>query len=185
MRLFVALEVPGDVRGRVDAAVAPVRDRFPGLRWTRPEAWHLTLAFLGEVGPAVAERLPDALAPGAALAPPALSLSLAGPGAFGTRVLWLGVADEPAGAVAALGARLQDAAAGEGIEVDRKPVRPHLTLARARGRDAVSPMVVDACPHVEARWSADRAVLYRSELGGGPARHEPLATLVLGTGSGG
>lgn len=181
MRLFVALEVPGEVRRQVDAAVEPLRRRFPRLRWTRPDAWHLTLAFLGEVDAVVADGLPDVLLPAVAETGGPMRLSLAGPDRFGRRVLWLGVDDEPPGAVALLGARVQQVAEAQGIEVDRRPVRAHLTLARARGRDPVGPAVVDACAPVAASWTVDRAVLFRSELGGGPARYEAPASLPLGT----
>ena len=40
---------PGEVAGELERAVAPLRAAWPGLRWTRREAWHITLAFLGEV----------------------------------------------------------------------------------------------------------------------------------------
>ena len=49
MRLFVAVAVPVGAADELDDAVAPLRQSCPGLRWTVRDAWHLTLAFLGEV----------------------------------------------------------------------------------------------------------------------------------------
>ncbi|MBL8966708.1 MAG: hypothetical protein JNG85_06840 [Spirochaetaceae bacterium] len=52
MRCFVALTLPAAAREALDRAAAPLRGRWPGLAWVRPEDYHLTLAFLGEQGPA-------------------------------------------------------------------------------------------------------------------------------------
>ena len=49
MRLFVAIDIPDEARRVLSDAVAPLRDRHDGLRWTRPATWHLTLAFLGDL----------------------------------------------------------------------------------------------------------------------------------------
>jgi len=181
VRLFLALEVPGAVRDAVDAAVGPLRQRYPGLRWTRPDAWHLTVAFLGEVGERVAVSLHGALEPVAGSVGGPIALRVTEPGRFGARVLWLGLSDRPEGTVAGLGERLQAAAADAGIAVDRKQVRPHLTLARGRDPDArVTQTVVAACPVVDASWEVGEVLLVRSHLGGGPARYETLAALPLG-----
>ena len=49
MRLFVALELPPDVIALVTEATAGSSERHPGVAWTAPDSWHVTLAFLGEV----------------------------------------------------------------------------------------------------------------------------------------
>lgn len=49
MRLFVALDIPADVRGAMGATIARLRDVARGARWVRPEGVHLTLKFIGEV----------------------------------------------------------------------------------------------------------------------------------------
>lgn len=182
MRLFAALEVPPSVRERLDAAVAPLRERHPGLAWSSRDGWHLTVAFLGEVLTPPAD-VAAVLAPVAAGAPALIRLALVAAGRFGRRVLWVGVRDEPAGAVAALGAAAQQALAEADLPVDFKEVRPHLTLARARRRGAdVSATLVAAMPTVEGAWAARELLLIRSVSGGHrrPSRYEPLVRLPLG-----
>ena len=49
MRLFVAIELSEQERRRVHRAAAPLRAAELPVRWVRPDAYHLTLRFLGEV----------------------------------------------------------------------------------------------------------------------------------------
>lgn len=49
MRLFIALNLPAELRRRVAADVlAPLRRQLPSVRWVREETLHVTLLFLGE-----------------------------------------------------------------------------------------------------------------------------------------
>ncbi len=130
LRLFFALPLPEALRselGRWQQGQAG-----PG-GWSRPEGLHLTLAFLGLRPPEGLGRLAGA---GAAVAARhrALRLRTAGLGGFPgedrARVLWLGVAPEPA--LEALAEDLRAVLAEAGEPFDAKAFRPHITLARFR-----------------------------------------------------
>ncbi len=175
LRLFVALPVDEDVRTRLVDAVGHVREETPGWRWTRPEGWHVTLAFLGEVD---GRRLDDvARAVGAATTGRGpVVLRLGRPGHFGRGVLHVAVEDEPTGAVADLGGRVQEALAEADLPVRPRAVRPHLTLARARrrARPQVPPLAVP-----QGAWTVDAVRLYASRLGPGGSVYEELERLPL------
>src|SRR5258708_17776494 len=81
MRLFVAIAPPPAVLDELEARVAPLRPAWPALRWTGREAWHVTLAFLGEVSEDTATALGPRLQP-AAHRHPGLSLSFGAGGAL-------------------------------------------------------------------------------------------------------
>ena len=183
MRLFVALEVPDEVRVPLDAAVAPLRAEHDRLRWTPAEQWHITLAFIGDVDVAVHE-VAAALEAAADSAPGRIGLDLAAAGRFGDRVLWVGVTDEPEGAVADLGVVTQRSLAAAGLPVDDKPVHPHITLARGRRRDRarVRPTLVEAVSSPPMSWSVDEMVLVESvrQGGGRPNRYEARARIGFG-----
>jgi 2'-5' RNA ligase len=210
MRAFVALVPPAGALAELEAAVAPVRAAHPGLRWTPPAQWHLTLAFLGEVDEAVLPELTDRLARAARRHPPA-PLALAGGGRFGDRVLWTRVhaAPEPAAAQVPSSVRESPASAGRaprsdragldglrrlagsvgaaarrsGIPVDDRPYRPHLTLARTRDGADLLPAVAALSTFAGSPWTADALHLVRSRLGAGPggtAAHEVVVTWPLG-----
>ena len=185
MRLFVAVTPPRAVLLEVRAAVdALKRGNTPGvnalLRWTRPETWHITVAFYGEVSEEKAADLVDRLGRVAARTTP-MELSLAGAGRFGPRALWFGVQ----GQCDRLG-RLAEAAGAAArrchIRVEDRPYRPHLTLARVNGvprgtahDDQTGPL--DLAPIVDRLrtfrspgWLAGEIELFTvAESGGDPA----------------
>lgn len=185
-RLFVALDVPPAVRRPLDAAVEPLRGQHRDLAWTPAVNWHLTLAFLGHVD-VPPDQVLAVLSPVAAGCGP-IGLALAPAGRFGQRVLWMGVDDRPQGTVTRLGGAAQEALTEAAIPVDDRPVHPHLTLARARGRgrsgSRVRQQLVDAVPQVAASWSADELLLMRSVPTGRrqPNRYDPVGRLPLGAG---
>ena len=67
--MFVAIALPAAAAGELDSAVAPLRLAWPELRWTGRDAWHLTLAFLGEVDEELTGKLGDRLKRAAARYP--------------------------------------------------------------------------------------------------------------------
>ena len=176
MRLFVAVVPPPEVLDELEAAVAPLRPGWPALRWTGMPAWHLTLAFLGEVGDGTAAALGPRLER-AAGRHPSLPVSLAGGGAFpgpaGARVLWTGLRGDRralaalAGSVAA-GARR----AGAPPPDEGRRFKPHVTLARCREPTNVTGLVAELSGYVGAPWMATEIHLIRSSPGGvGAAPH--------------
>jgi 2'-5' RNA ligase len=189
MRLFFAVPVPSEARERVGELMrkvqAGVGDGTARIRWVRVDGLHLTLRFLGPTPDdrrAALEAGADALA--SADAP--FEVVLDGGGAFPSlaqpRSLWVGI-----GSGADRLARLADgltAAAGEcGLVLDTRPFAPHLTIARTDGvrlGPAAAHALHEAATGLDIRFTVDRIVLFRSILGGGPARYEPLHEAILG-----
>ena len=182
MRLFVAIALPAVAAGELDGAVAPLRLAWPELRWTGRDAWHLTLAFLGEVDEGLTGKL-GARLERAAARHARLSLSLGGAGAFPTagraRVLWTGVQGDRRGlarlaqSVAAGAARAGVLAAQEG-----RRYQPHLTLARCRAPADVRTLVATLASFAGTAWTAGEIYLIRSRLQERP-RYETLGAWPL------
>lgn len=178
MRLFVSISPPASALNALDADLGPTRSVAPhGLRWTRPEQWHLTLAFLGEVPDADVPALTSALAGAVGEAP--MSLRLAGGGCFGDRVLWVGLAGD-VHALRTLAESAGGAARDVGVAMEDASYRPHLTLARAgKERADLRPAAAELAQVVGPSWDVDAVHLVRSRLGAGPggtAVHTPIAT---------
>lgn len=176
----MALDVPADVRDDVTGVLDGLRGLAPpGLRWSDPSRWHLTLAFLGEVPERKVAGLEERLGRAAARHR-AGGLQVSGAGRFGRTVLWAGVrADNPApGGLAPLAAAVAAAARREGIPQQDHGYRPHLTLARAGTATDLRPLV-DALSGLSSRpWTVDHVRLVSSVLGARPV-HTVVASFPL------
>ena len=172
----MAVALPGAAAGELDSAVAPLRLAWPELRWTGRDAWHLTLAFLGEVNEKVTGELADGLA-AAAGGHQQLSLALGGAGAFPVadraRVLWTGIQGDLAGAVET-GAK----EAGVPPTSGGRRYEPHLTLARCRAPADVRTLVATLAGFAGTAWTAAEIHLIRSRLQERP-RYETLGSWSL------
>jgi 2'-5' RNA ligase len=125
-RLFLSLPLPAPVR----TSLLPLVEPAPGLAWSRPELWHVTLRFLGDVPE---ERLADLEHRLAEVRVGPFILPLAGAGSFPPhsppRVLWIGTgAGHPR--LFQLRQRIDDALLAAGLTVDLRTFLPHVTLAR-------------------------------------------------------
>jgi RNA 2',3'-cyclic 3'-phosphodiesterase len=181
VRLFVAVTPPQEAVEELRAATAAVRPARPDLRWTRPEQWHLTLVFLGEVDERARADLGVRLGRAAGRHPP-LQLAVQGAGRFGDRVLWMRVTGDVTG-LKRLAASVQAAARRARLPVEERPYRPHLTLARGREGVDLRPVVEALAGFGGSTWIATQLHLVRSDLGageGGTSRHEVIATWSLG-----
>src|SRR5207245_9314222 len=126
-RLSVALNGPSQRRQAGGQATAPLRDRRLPVKWVHPEGIHLSLKFLGDVADARESELATALGRAAA-GTRALSLALGGFGVFPDfqrpRVVWVGVAGEPA--LEVLQHRVEQELVLLGLRIAAEQFRGHL-----------------------------------------------------------
>jgi 2'-5' RNA ligase len=133
MRIFLAINPPADVRRRVWEATAPLRESSPDVSWIPEPKIHLTLKFIGEMADEVIPPLASAMTELACThAAPAVHLGSVGafPGFRRPRVIWMGIEPEPR--LELLHHDVELACDRLGHELDGRPYRPHLTLARVR-----------------------------------------------------
>ncbi len=94
MRLFIAANIPEDIRSSFADLTSSLSARLPGVRWVRKENFHVTLKFLGEVSERRIEKMSPALAELAHETKP-FTISFEGLGAFPDlrrpHVLWVGI----------------------------------------------------------------------------------------------
>jgi len=180
MRAFVAIPLPDDLaealeRLQGDISVGRVVPR---------ENLHVTLAFLGDLEPGVAEELHEALRE---IEAEPVALCLRGVDVFGgddPRMVFAGV--EPDATLKALRDKVYSAARGIGLELSRKRFRPHVTLSRFARR--MPQFELDRLGSFLEAHGAFRVQpvevaqfgLYRSILSQEGARYEELALYDLG-----
>lgn len=171
-RLFLALELPEDVR----AALAVAQFLLPLPRRVDPALFHLTLVFLGDVADPLLEAVDDHLA---ALRCTDVQITLQGLGLFGREkprsVHALGVPDAP---LMALQARVETACRRAGALPEARRFVPHVTLGRfappALAQSMALERAVATTPLGPLSWTACDMVLYESHLGGKSPWYDPL-----------
>jgi 2'-5' RNA ligase len=179
MRLFTAVPLSEEARhGIVQRLNDALDHQLPG-RAVRPENWHLTLRFLGEVDEVQRDRVAAALDEADLGAP--FQVRWGGLGAFPravrATVLWIGL-DRGTEEAALLAEAVESAVQAAGFPAEERPFRSHLTLSRIRPHQDVTP-ILQAVDAVGIDMPVDRVVLYESHLGRGGARYEELESFGL------
>lgn len=130
MRLFIGIAVEGEAAAALEELCRELACAGEELRWSRPPDRHITLQFLGEVAAERTGCLTEVLA---AVRSPAVPVRISGAGFFlRAGVFWAGV--ETSAELLALQQRVTAATRGCGFVAEPRPYRPHITLARSRGR---------------------------------------------------
>jgi 2'-5' RNA ligase len=173
-RVFVAAPLPADVRFALGERISEMS--IPGKVGPQ-QNWHVTLRFLDTVDLVTYERfLSELERVGEQFSFP---ISLQGFGAFPkprkATVFWAGIG-RGAIDISLLNELAEDAAVGAGLLPEERPFHPHVTLARIRPPDDVRDLVDE---DLDLGWRCDHVVVYRSHLGRGPARYEPLDSVSL------
>lgn len=190
LRVFVALEMPPEVKEALSGLQEQLRETGLPLRMTRPEGIHLTLAFIGEIAAKRLAELTTATQKGAA-GFPALDMQTTQVGAFPNirrpRAIWVGVTADEANNAALkrlynnVGQELRAA----GFQFDSK-LDPHLTIARVREQahpdqvQAISAALQSVSVPAPISFHSDKVSVIRSVLQAGGSVYTPLATVELG-----
>lgn len=212
MRCFIALPLQGGAKDFLAAAVSSLKERLPEASWASPEAYHLTLAFLGEQGPAGLDCARRALHAQEGF--PSFALEFSGFGLYPPRGPWHVLVAEfreigPGQRLERLYADLNRSLAEEAERADlaplneewpdaaepgsrpRRPFRAHITLARPRGRAEEERPDLGLFRDIESflkerrpegGWPMRACLLYKSLLKPGGAVYGELDRISLGKG---
>ena len=191
MRMFVAAVPPETALEDLEEFLSVRRDVAP-FRWTVPEQWHVTLAFLADVPDRAYDDLVARLERAARKRHP-MRATITGGGAFPhvgkAKILWAGldldtVSSDGAEELRRLATGCRAAAARAGVAVAGERFKPHVTLARMghhRVEATAWVRLLDA--YRGPGFALDEISLIASHLGEGPRkrpRYEVLETLPLG-----
>lgn len=183
-RAFIAIELSNETKSRLAEIHEQLRACRSRASWLKPENYHLTLCFLGDINAAQQKIIADLMQPACA-AVGAFSLSLRGLGAFPSsrkpQVVWVGTHVEGE-ALQILHAAATEAALAADLQPDMKPFRPHVTLGRIREQRGVGP--IRRLLHEQSAFDAgqtavDRVSLFASQLASEGAVHTKLLEFPL------
>ena len=187
-RLFIAIELPPNVRSALKAHIDHLRTAAPEARasWATEASLHLTLKFLGDTPLTKVEGLSQAARRVANVVGP-IEIIIGNCGAFPSsgqpRVLWIGVED-PSYSLTLLYQTLEDECAQAGFTREQRTFHPHLTIARLRKPQGARRL---AQAHKEIGFDQQSVVvshlaLIRSELRSAGSRHTTVAQYPFSSG---
>jgi 2'-5' RNA ligase len=187
VRVFVALDIPEEVRAALGKLIAKLRPACRAARWARIEGVHLTLKFIGEVQPEKIEPIKASLRQISFPRPIEMKFRNVGffPNPRRPHVFWAGIEAGPE--LGALAEAVETSLEPLGIAKELRAFSPHLTLARLeprRGANAGSGFAVDAlCKAISEAGPlefgagiANEFHLYQSTLKSSGAEYTRLAT---------
>ncbi len=187
-RVFCAVALPRDLRGRLTTHINRVHDAVPDARasWSRADNIHLTLKFLGEISLPQVEKLSEAASRSVEdFAPFKIVLEQTGvfPKHGPPRVLWIGVNDLER-KLGELHARLEDEAARLGFAKEPRAFHPHLTLARLRKPQHAYAL---AAAHKQTQFepvefTVSELLIIRSELSSAGSKYSTISRHPLAAG---
>lgn len=191
LRLFIAIAVPSAMRDEIGRAQGRLKRTTPPgvVRWTRPDQFHVTVKFLGDVPTGQVGKIRETIAP-ICTESTALQLSTHGIGFFPNerkpRVIWVGVSDT-AGQLSELHRQID-----ESLRWLAPAERPgnfsgHITLGRFKpGHQRSAPKVIGSAAHFRdyefGEWQARELEVVRSDLTSTGADHCSIARLALAKG---
>ncbi|MEC5421879.1 RNA 2',3'-cyclic phosphodiesterase [Virgibacillus sp. C22-A2] len=156
---FIAIPLPELLREQLSNWQDELRTKVSYKQWPHKQDLHITLKFLG----AVADNKLDALQKELKRVEHINGFStFAGQlGTFGNyqqpRVLWAGV--EPSSDLLHLYELVESCAANAGFQIERRPYRPHITLAKKWANDSI----VESIEVIKQKFS-EKQVLYVGEI---------------------
>lgn len=162
-RLFTGLEIPTMTAQHL----ALLRGGLPGAAWTEPSDYHVTLRFIGDIDPRLADEIAHLLE---RVQRRAFELRLAGVGHFGKdRPHSLHALVAPSPDLTELQAEHERLMRRLGLEPEARRYTPHVTIARlrdAKPRDVASWIMARSLFSTEP-FTVGRFVLFSSRRGGG------------------
>lgn len=184
MRLFIAIELPSEIKAALAVCQQKLRQTSAQASWPSPENLHLTLKFLGEVE---AARLPILKQICTETARQATSFTLTThglgffPNAKRSRVVWVGLQADTR-QLPALQQQLEARLTEVGFPADDKAFHPHLTLGRIKTPTHIRALVegVQAYAFPALSFTVTELVLMQSQLHASGSIYTPLLRAPLG-----
>jgi 2'-5' RNA ligase len=129
MRVFIGIRLDQPTKEKIKQALTPFKKISTPIKWVKPENWHLTLKFIGEVPEDKNNQIMDnqyETGP--------FELSITGFGKFGREnnlnIFWAGIDRNES--LNQIHATIETSLANLGIKKENRPFSGHLTLGRNR-----------------------------------------------------
>jgi len=181
MRLFIALNIPEEIKEKFVLLTKRLKYKTKKISWVKEQNFHITLKFLGEVKE---ERLP-AISEAASRCVKEIipfTIMFAGVGAFpnikNPRIIWAGV-KEGSAELKSVAAAIEDSFEKLGFAKENRPFSSHLTLGRVRSVRAAS-FSFEGLADDFGSFKAEKIDLMQSILGPSGPEYKCIESFVFG-----
>ncbi|MBE0478040.1 RNA 2',3'-cyclic phosphodiesterase [Candidatus Aerophobetes bacterium] len=184
MRVFIAVELPQQVKKEIAAIQNKITDTTNKIKWVSPASMHITLKFLGEVQEKRLDKVFD-ISQGVADKFNPFSVEIKGTGAFpetgNPKVLWVGI-KEGSAELARMAAELEKELFKDGFPGERKKWTPHITLGRVKqlkDTHSIKELIGKEKETSGGKMKVEEIVVLQSQLTPQGAIHTPLKRFSL------
>ncbi|MGE8078669.1 RNA 2',3'-cyclic phosphodiesterase [Peribacillus loiseleuriae] len=179
---FYALTLPDETKEFLKQTSERIKSEFAFKKWLHQDDYHITLAFLGDAPEEMRQKslefVNDALTEASRI-----DLQLDNIGIFGNvetpRILWAGM--NPSEQLSNLRKKVYVACEEACFTLDKKPFKPHITLARKFIENAFQLHRMQELADISNRahrFQGATVTLYQTHLGQAPS-YQPIATFSL------
>ncbi|WP_096202624.1 RNA 2',3'-cyclic phosphodiesterase [Bacillus sp. FJAT-45350] len=159
-----------------------LKEKLNFKKWVHPEDYHITLSFLGFAEKERLENLQNKLKP-LLLSHKYFSLEVTNLGVFGKesnpRILWIDIDKEER--LFELQKTVASACRSVGFELEKRPYRPHVTIARKWGNQEPfsRSLLEERITEKNTRWNANEVILFQTHMDKAP-KYEAIFRFPLG-----
>ena len=168
IRSFIAVDIPGDVRDKLDSLIDKLKNSQADVKWVKPKSIHITLKFLGNVEEARLPKIKEIVENVAKNIQP-FTVSIEGTGTFPNdrrpRVLWVGIR-KGSETLTRLAEELDSRLSVLGFEREKRSYSPHLTLGRVRSSKNIDTLMdmMHSMPFQAGDFLNEAILLMKSDL---------------------
>jgi len=187
MRVFIAIELPQDIKERLSRLQDKLKGSGADVRWVNPGNIHLTLRFLGEINEESLGKV-DGMIREVAKGKPKIKVNLSGLGLFPDtnhpKVIWAGV-KEGDSEIKIIAKEIEEKLLGLGIPKEERPFSSHITIGRVKS-SVNKERLLEGLDRLEGEFrekgfdfAADKITIFKSSLLCGGPVYEALKEITL------
>ena len=147
IRIFLAVTLPDEIKSALADVSRKLQTSGADFKWVRPENYHITVKFLGDVKPEILDAIIGCVK-SALQDIQAFSINISGTGSFMKHgapcVIWVGM-QQDSGQLGVLSDKIDDLLSTLGFEKENRAFSAHITLGRvrsARGAEKLCDLLV-------------------------------------------
>ncbi|MEK7248980.1 MAG: RNA 2',3'-cyclic phosphodiesterase [Bacteroidota bacterium] len=168
LRLFIAIEIPADIRSQIADVEKELKSANADVRWEQSDKLHITLKFLGDTEEAKLLQVVSSLEE-IALMTQRFTIKYSTLGCFPhkrePRIIWIGVEDLDS-TLQPLAESVESSMASLGFEKEQKKFHAHATIGRVKSQRNVRDLLrrMESLTFESQPTTISEIVLLKSEL---------------------